>query len=145
MQTSLHEYIKAGIASPQDSTILCFLRSQEKKEELHINKACQNIMTCLLFCLNTAIINSDKNVKGSFWYNVHVFLASDKFTQIIKSFPKGMTNRRFVATIVFSLVNILVAWMHPTQIPSTNPISTPSLFPTLAYQQLHSHLGYRTK
>ena len=66
-QTNLRDYCKAGINTQQETSILCFLRSQEKKEELQINKACQNIMTCFLFCLDTAITYSNNNVKGSFW------------------------------------------------------------------------------
>ena len=62
-------------------------------------------MSQLLLCLDLSVTVSDKNVNGSFWYNVYNFLGMDKFESIIGMFPKGMRKRQFIASILFCLVN----------------------------------------
>ena len=102
--TNLRNYCKAGLHTQQESYILYFLQSIDVKEELCFNNACQQVMTSLLLCLDTAVGNSDVNVNGSFWYNVYNYLGSAPFKLIVEAFPRKMANLQLVAAIVFSLV-----------------------------------------
>ena len=104
-ETKLREYCKAGISTKQETYILYFLRTKDREEERQINEACQAIISQLLLCLDIAVTVSEKNVNGSFWYNVYNLLGMDKFDSIIGMFPKGMRKRQFIASILFCLVN----------------------------------------
>ena len=103
--TDLRLYCETGIYMTHEKYILYFLRSTCKKEEFIINTVCQHLMTDVLLCLLTCLEKVNKNLNGSFWYNIMQFTSSSLFQSLINILPEGMRSETLLSSILFSPIN----------------------------------------
>ena len=97
--TRFREYCVAAINTTHEPSYLYFLELTNERENDIFNIFCQKIMTHLLLCLERAISFDNRNLKSSFWYNVHEFLGSPTSTEIIRTLPAQMHDRILFASI----------------------------------------------